>query len=403
MHKSTALFLRFLLVLPPYIFSYSAQGSIKNNLDTCSIVEKADILAPATLQNHTVYLSCHLSLSATDILTKKIIIQGEAASGVQLNCNHGLIDMNSGIAAGIFAHSDNTITIQSVKLSDSTWSAPENITVENCHIKGNIRIIGMGKNGEAQNVNASSQTLGHTQRANDAAPHHIMLNNLTIESIVRTPLYIAPGVHHVTFQHSNIQGSSSSVALYLDAESNYNHILNNQFHASGPREVMALDGSAFNTVSGNLFSAINHGGIYLYRNCGQGGTVRHQTPSHNIIEHNYFYYDQYTGNNPAIYISARNGNKNYCEDDSDANLPGTSSTDNNDNAQNNLVRYNQFLNRDPTAYLRFGLRLEDAYLNVPSTYGNKRVSQFHFGATLTPSMLSPSNMTYDSSCQRYVY
>lgn len=403
MHKSTALFLRFLLVLPPYIFSYSAQGSIENNLDTCSAAEKADILAPATSQDHTVYLACHLSLSATDILTKKIIIQGEAASDLQLNCNHGLIDMNSGIAAGIFAHSDNTITIQSVKLSDGTWSAPENITVENCHIKGNIRIIGMGKNGEAQDVNASSQTLGHTQRANNAAPHHIVLNNLTLESIIRTPLYIAPGVHHVTFQHSNIQGTSSSVALYLDAESNYNHILNNQFHASGPREVMAVDGSAFNTIKGNLFSAINFGGIYLYRNCGQGGTVRHQTPSHNIIENNYFYYDQYTGNNPAIYISARNGNKNYCEDDSGANLPGTSSTDNNDNAQNNLVRYNQFLNRDPIAYLRFGSRLEDAYLNIPTTYGNQSVSQFHFGLTKARPLFQSKYMMRETHCQHPFY
>ncbi|WP_299495555.1 hypothetical protein [uncultured Shewanella sp.] len=394
MIKQAATHLLFILLLAISPFAFS--------IDVCSADKKAEALAQATLQNKTIDLACHLTLSDTDVMTKKVIIQGEVASGMVFDCQNGIIDMASGIDTGLFTHAENTISIQSVKLADNTWSVPSNITIENCHIKGNIRIIGMGKNGEAREVNLSSQTSGHTQRANNAAPNNILLNSLSIESIVRTPLYIAPGVHHVTLQDSNILGTSSSVALYLDAESNHNHILNNQFHASGPREVMAIDGSAMNTIRGNLFSAINNGGIYLYRNCGQGGTVRHQTPSHNIIEHNYFYYDQYTGIHPAIYVSARNGNRQYCEDDSAANLPNTSSTDNNDNAESNLIRYNQFLNREPMLYTRFGLRFEDAYLNIPTTYGNYRVSQFHFGSTLAGTLLQPKD-TRGQTCQRNVY
>ncbi|MCL1127556.1 hypothetical protein [Shewanella surugensis] len=371
-------------------------------IENCSSDQKAYVLAAATSSKHTAYLDCHLSLSATDIITKRIMIQGNEASNMNLDCNNALIDMESGINAGIFTHSHNTIAIQSIPLSDGTWSVPHDITLKDCRVKGNIRIIGMGSNGEAAEVKSSSITAGHTTRANNAAPHNILLDNMNIESVVRTPLYLAPGVHHVTLQDSEIQGTSTSVAIYLDAESNYNSIINNYIHADGPREVMAIDGSAYNTIKENTFSAINNGGIFLYRNCGEGGTVRHQTPSHNVIETNYFYYNQYTGDNAAIYISSRNGNKSYCGDDSSAQLSNTSSTDDNDNASYNSVRYNQFLDREPLYYIKFGANTNDTSLNESTTYANIRVSQFRGGTV--PSIEDFDCLIYGNSsgCYKYI-
>lgn len=395
MSKSTVLSLSFALSL----FWVS---TLSHAIEECSSGHKAYALEAATASQHTVYLNCHLSLNETDIITKRIMIQGTEASNMMLDCNNALIDMASGINAGIFTHSHNTIAIQSLPLSDGTWSVPHDITLKDCRIKGNIRIIGMGSNGEAAAVKSSSLTTGHTARANNAAPYNILLDNMNIESIVRTPLYLAPGVHHVTLQDSEIQGTSTSVSIYLDAESNYNRIINNYIHADGPREVMAIDGSAYNTIKENTFSAINNGGIFLYRNCGEGGTVRHQTPSHNTIENNYFYYNNYTGDNAAVFISSRNGNKSYCGEDNSAALANTSSTDDNDNASYNSVRYNQFLDREPLYYIKFGAKANDTSLNEPTTYANIQVSQFRVGTI--PTIEDFDCLIYGSSggCFKYI-
>jgi len=95
---------------------------------------------------------------------------------------------------------------------------------------------------------------------------------------------------------------TNSVAVYLDAESYRNTLQGNSFHADhgagSQREVLAVDGSSNNLIMSNHFSSLQYGGIYLYRNCGEGGTIRHSTPSNNSIINNVFYYDNYTGSKP---------------------------------------------------------------------------------------------------------
>lgn len=108
---------------------------------------------------------------------------------------------------------------------------------------------------------------------------------------------------------------------------------------------MAIDGSAHNTVRHNRFSALSHGGLFLYRNCGEGGTVRHQTPSHNTISDNTFY-RYYHGGLPAVWLGARNGNRNYCE--ADAGYPFGSSISNLDGAQHNRIATTVFINSAPS-------------------------------------------------------
>src|SRR5690606_33199014 len=108
-------------------------------------------------------------------------------------------------------------------------------------------------------------------------------------------------------------GWGDSVGIYMDAESGHNVIARNYIHMlTNQREQVAIDGSAHNTVIENRFSGLSHGGIYLYRNCGEDGNIRHQTPSYNQIVNNVFYYDSCTGGNPAIWLASRNGNRPYC-------------------------------------------------------------------------------------------
>ena len=99
--------------------------------------------------------------------------------------------------------------------------------------------------------------------------------------------------------------------------------------------MLAVDGSSYNLIINNWFSGLNNGGIYLYRNCGEGGTVRHATPSYNQIINNVFYYDEYIGFNPSVFIGSRNGNRSYCGDD--GGYPFGSNSSDLDYARYNVV------------------------------------------------------------------
>jgi hypothetical protein len=213
----------------------------------------------------------------------------------------------------------------------------DNVTIKRCKINGSIRTIGLGHNGEAPGVRASSTTLGHTARAQAAAPKGTVLYAVTITGHGRIPLYLGPGTTRLTMYDSTIKGRSDSVALYLDAESGFNIIRNNTFDInSASREIIAVDGSANNQLLANAIKQAPNGGIYLYRNCGEGGTVRHQAPQHNLIAGNTI---NHTGGY-GIWLGSRDGGRLYCSDD--AGFPFGSSQDDGDFADNNTVRDNTF-------------------------------------------------------------
>ena len=215
----------------------------------------------------------------------------------------------------------------------------DNITIKRCKINGSIRTIGLGQNGEAPGVKASSVKAGHTERAQAAAPRNTVLYAITITGHGRIPLYLGPGTTRLTMYDSTIEGRTDSVALYLDAESGFNIIRNNTFDIVGAnREIIAVDGSANNQLLTNTIKRAANGGIHLYRNCGEGGTVRHQAPQHNLIAGNAI---NNTGGY-GIWLGSRDGGRLYCKDD--AGFLFGSSKDDGDFADNNTVRDNTFTN-----------------------------------------------------------
>lgn len=245
------------------------------------------------------------------------------------------------------------IVISSLRTPEG-WEVPENLTIRNGRLRGGIRILGLGANGEAPLVRESSHRPGHTGRAQAAAPRGIVLESLQIEADHGIPLYLGPGVTGVKVRNCEFTGSSASVALYLDAESARNTIENCTFDVRAGREVLAVDGSADNTIVGNRFARAAYGGIYLYRNCGEGGTVRHQTPRENRIERNFF---NLSGLRPASYgvwLGSRQGRRSYCEED--AGYDFGSSIDNRDFADDNTVADNLFEPPSPHAIRDDGAR-----------------------------------------------
>ena len=241
------------------------------------------------------------------------------------------------------------------KITEIRVSSPiRDVTIKNCKLKGSIRVLGLGMNGEDKNVKNSSYKAGHTERAQAAAPSNVLLSNLTIEGVQRIPLYLAPGVTKVTIENSKFIGNTLSTVIYLDAESANNTIRNNTFSVEGGlslrqfriREVIAVDGSAYNQIIGNKFEEAVGGGVYLYRNCGEGGTVRHQPPQHNVIAGNNFNLTGLYWGNYGVWLGSRNGNRDYCS--ADDGYEFGSSVNNGDFADYNTVRGNTFSGSDST-------------------------------------------------------
>jgi hypothetical protein len=287
-------------------------------------------------RDDAVRLTCSLRLGPEDVVTKRLLLEGSAASGVQIDCGGGRI----GRPEEEPPFPRFTIEIRSRAVGGTQgpgWDRPSDIAIRNCTIAGPIRIWGMGINGQGEAVKISSRSLGHTERAQAAAPTRIVIERSTLQASGAIPLYIAPGATGVTLADSRVIGRSGSVAVYLDAESARNTVAGNSFEIETGREVIAVDGSARNRIADNQFRITWRGGIFLYRNCGEGGTIRHQTPSFNTVTGNRFDY-AFPLHSPAISVGAREGWRLYCGED--AGYPFGSSADNGDHATDNVVENN---------------------------------------------------------------
>ena len=307
--------------------------------------------------DETVRIECNLTFPKDHVASKSILIKG-AERGLVVDCNGGTIEGN------IWIKSDEPDE-ELAKDPHFNWKRPKNITIRNCTIEGYVRLVGLGKTGEGEFVYWSSLHANHTAHAQASAPTNISLDNLTIKGTGGIPLYLGPGVTHVSLTSSHIAGRSDSVAIYLDTESGHNLFKDNLIDTEttiggGGRELVAIDGSAFNRFIDNKFSNLDRGGIYLYRNSGEGpkedppprpGTVRHQPPSYNQFIENYFYYDKYDGELRAIHIGAREGNrKNYRDDDK--GYPYGSSVNDRDLAHHNVMVGNRVKKLDHIMMLK---------------------------------------------------
>lgn len=284
-------------------------------------------------------LGCSLTFPAGAVLRRNLILEGDRASDLTVDCNGGAIDP---------ADPDRfTLRIRSLE-EEGEWRRPARIRIVDCEIRGAVRIQGLGRNGEAEGVRLSSVEAGHTERAQGIAPTDIVFNRVHIIGTGPIPFYLGPGTTHVALLNSRLSGESASTTIYLDAESAHNVIQNNVLETTTAieREVIAVDGSAHNLIAGNTIASLVRGGIYVYRNCGEGGTVRHQKPRFNRIVNNDF---RYAGEadffNPAIWLGSRAGLRLYCGADDGYDFG--SSADNADFADHNLVVGNQIRGHSP--------------------------------------------------------
>jgi hypothetical protein len=270
----------------------------------------------------------------------KLTIEGNSKNNTTINGNGQILEGN------------DCLLVKSIQDKNKNWLVPENITIKNFVIHGSVRLIGLGINGEGELVRESSKNENHIKYSQSVAPKNIIFDNLKIESDKRTPFYVAPGCTQITLQNSVLTGKTESVSIYLDCESARNTIQNNIIKTKTKREAIAVDGSAYNIIQNNTFEFLNFGGIYLYRNLGEGGTIRHQTPSFNKILNNVFKYDGTLKSKldqlifPAIWLGSRSSFIKYFYmvgtkfKNRDTSKPFGSSANPNDLASGNIVKNN---------------------------------------------------------------
>lgn len=320
----------------------AAQDDPQTSASACSPKVYAALREPASEEKSSIEIRCSLSLEASDVITKQVLISGERASGIVIDCGGAVLDGSRGTVN----FGKPTIRIRSTKAKDGGWSVPSDITIRNCTVKGAIRLQGLGANGQGEQVRLSSLTPGHTERAQQAAPSNVTISQVNFVADGGIPLYAGPGVTNMTVTQSNFSGYSVGTAIYLDAESARNTILDNRFEIkTKARELIAVDGSANNLIARNDFVDPINGGIFLYRNCGEGGTIRHQTPEYNRIVDNTFSYSMdWTEAQPAVWLNSRNGARLFCLYAPSANFgSGLSSLD---FAENNTVSRNHLAGGD---------------------------------------------------------
>jgi hypothetical protein len=279
------------------------------------------------------HLTCHARLPPGTAVLRPIVIEGAEGSGVGLDCQGGSLG-RPGVPS---TTQMPTVSIRS-RFDGDGWSRPVGVRLSRCTIYGNVRVWGMGAQGRIEELRTSSRAPGHLERAQAAAPTDIRIEDSTFVAAGSIPLYVGPGVTGLSVTGGRFLGRSVSTAIYLDAESARAEVEGVTFDIRTDREQIAVDGSAGNRISGNRFRRASRGGVFLYRNCGEDGVVRHQSPTDNRIENNAFEGTAWIWSR-AVVVGSREGRRRYCGDD--AGWPFGSSIDDRDGAERNVVRGNR--------------------------------------------------------------
>ena len=277
-------------------------------------------------------LTCFATLPPGEAVTRPIVIEGDEGTGTGLDCRGGAIG-RPGVASNTRIP---TLSIRS-RRDVEAWSRPRGVRIIDCVLHGNARIWGLGAEGRIDELRASSRAAGHTARTQAAAPSDIRFERVTFAATGSIPLYVGPGDTDVSVAGGRFTGRSVSTAVYLDAESGGVVIEGVDFNIATAREQVAIDGSARNRILDNRFRRSARGGVFLYRNCGEDGVIRHQAPTDTIITGNRFEGVSWLWPR-AVVVGSREGRRRYCADD--AGYPFGSSIDDGDKAVRNVVSGN---------------------------------------------------------------
>jgi len=285
--------MKFQMVL--VVLNLIASGAVYSA--DCSSEKLEELVSISKQKSSKVILNCSIKLDPSMVVDREVRFLGAEGSNSTLDCQGALLKRGIRVSSKRVVMEDGKIK----------WVRPENITIKNCNIKEGIRVSGIKDIGVINHPEmiASSRLPGHTIRAQAAAPMNIKVENSVIEASGGVPIYIDGGTVGFSLINSTVNGFSNIDGVYLDAESSSHVFSGNTFNLDVGRVIIAIDGSAKNKIVNNKFTGKRYAGIWVFRNCGEKGLVRHQTPYGNLISSNTFL--PAAGQvDPDIWIGSRN-------------------------------------------------------------------------------------------------
>ena len=132
----------------------------------CSRKVLDDVLVPAAAPGDSVTIDCNLTLQPNHVITKRLILEGLASSGVTVDCNNA--KLNGGRGTPNFR--DDMIQVRSKMNPDGSWERPVDVVIRKCRIDGSARVMGMTSTAD---LILSSRTSDHTERMRNIAPTRV--------------------------------------------------------------------------------------------------------------------------------------------------------------------------------------------------------------------------------------
>jgi len=276
-------------------------------------------------------------------------------SNITLDCRGAIIAGGVKSKAGILISAPSDLRL-------------ENVTVRNCIITN--QPVGI----QVSRTKWRRLKRGHE---NENGFRRILISNLRILDSKGSGIYLTPYVSGVTIRKVEIAGSGES-GIYFDSGTTGNRLQNSEIHHNGfgrkskntkiisfgpvrikalltGREGIALDGAFNNKIIGNHIHHNAVGGIYAYRNCGEGHSKKRKRwyrrrygANGNVMRGN-----RIENEINGIWIASRASQNQYFMDCGGAAYrTGVLFKIHRDQAKNNRVIANQFRN------VRYAIRIE---------------------------------------------
>ena len=225
----------------------------------------------------------------------------------------------------------------------------ENITIKNCHLNfytSGIKLnFGLKKttHDDLKN-NRNVQALENYLRT--ISPKNIIVENTSISSSHAVGIYVQRYITEFQLKNSTI--NDGDIGVYLESGTQKNIISHSTFTKNGEttydantrkrklrirkREAIAIDSSAYNTITDNTFKNNAGGAIFLYKNCYENYKDSNSLPRFQHSDFNTIQNNTFIGEPRGVWVASRQsrdlenfncgdplihsakGNKKYYED-----------------------------------------------------------------------------------------
>jgi parallel beta-helix repeat protein len=199
----------------------------------------------------------------------------------------------------------------------------QNVTVKNCNILFYINGFNIGfglKQTTHNDLKAGRNIEALENHLRTLSPKNIRIENNRITGSHRSGIFIQRYITDL-IANKNTINSAGDIGIYLESGTQRNTISNSTFTKNGEttydiedrkrkprarkREAIAVDSSAYNTISNNKFINNAGGAIFMYKNCYErykeaSQLPRYQGSNFNLIENNLF-----SDENKGVWIASR--------------------------------------------------------------------------------------------------